>query len=162
MIALMTSTLMAATVGLAISMSVAGTRTSERTIEKPVAASFFKYKNAVECWAAMHPGEEHGFLSPAELKATIGPNGAPCAHDSFVNAVGINTSIRVATVYTFIWPTTVRGTPAPAFEVQRFYGMSGNGGVVQPDGQVRTIDGRLFPNDMSLPAGAIVYWTPRT
>lgn len=162
MIALMTSTLMAATVGLAISMSVSASKTSEKVMEEHVAMSFAKYKKAVECWAAVNPGATTTSLPPATLKATVDATGAPCMHPSYVGAAGINVRVTATTVYTYMSPTTIRGVATPAHEVMWKLGPKPRGGLVLPSGtQVRNIEGEVFTNDLGLAPGSVVVMTPR-
>lgn len=162
MISLMTSTLMAATVGLAISMSVSASKTTQRTMEEPVAISFVKYKKSVECWAAVNPGAQTTSLTPATLKATLDGVGVPCMHPSYVGATGFNVSVTATTVYTYTSPTTIRGMAIPVHEILWKLGPNPRGGVVLPSGtQVRNIEGNVFANDLALPPGSVVVMTPR-
>jgi hypothetical protein len=162
MIVPMTVMMMIASVGIAVSTSTAGSVPNLNASEAPVAATFTKYKKAVECWAGVNPGAAASNLSPATLKATNDATGKPCMHPSYVGAPGIGSTVSATTIYVYMTPATVMGMPSPAEKIRNYYAPSTVGGIVTSTGQLINGKGITYSfAGVQLPVGSVVYQTSR-
>ena len=182
--------LMIAFMSLAIVGAVATVRhtanPAEITLtEDTMAVNFYRYSNAVKCYARAQPTFSGAAPTVAAMKSTS-LNGAPCLHPSYKGIVeDISTGpmkagefralVTGTQVITYASPMSIRGTPAPINTMYRYGGyryaivgalaadrksiVSPGGGVVGtlPD----MLGGTTTQNQNGLVVGAPVQIVPR-
>lgn len=169
MISYMVAATMVAVIGATVTMKNTGAVDDRKTTEDVVAAAFFRYKKAVDCYAGLNPGVVLGSVSVASLKSS------GCLNTTFQQLPTMGNYVTLTYSYAYMSGNmALKGQHVPSYLISAYMGPTATGGYVDSAGRVVNpfaskftstgIIGTLpagIPGVSTLPAGSILFMTLR-